>query len=156
MKTKGEIRKEILSIRNNLSSDEAISKSSIIINKVKYTEEYKNSVNIMVYMDFKNEVNTKIFIQEALKEGKNIIIPYTDTKKIEIIPIQIDKMDDLVMCSYGYLEPKQDKLSNPYNVNDIDLIVVPGVVFDKKRNRIGFGKGYYDKLLISRRPDVRL
>lgn len=155
MKTKSEIRKEILNIRNNLVVNEAISKSSIIINKLINSDEYKNSTNIMVYMDFKNEVNTKVFIEEALKEGKRIIIPYTDMEKVEIIPVEIKGFNDLVMCKFGYLEPKKEKIDNPFDVNEIDLVVVPGVVFDKKKNRVGFGKGYYDRLLTNKKPKAK-
>jgi len=155
MKTKADIRKEILDIRNNLDINEAVNKSSIIIDKLKNTDEYKNSTNIMVYMDFKNEVNTKIFIQEALSEGKKIIIPYTDMKNIEIIPVEIKDFSDLVMCKFGYLEPKKEKIDNPYDVKLIDLVVVPGVVFDKNKNRVGFGKGYYDRLLINRKNSCK-
>lgn len=151
MKTKIEIRKEILNIRNNLTPELSAYNSRIIIDKLKATEEYKNSKSIMVYMDFKNEVNTKDFINEALSEGKKIIIPYTDTDKVLIIPVEINSLDDLITCKFGYLEPKKEKISNPYDIEKIDLVVVPGVAFDKKRNRIGFGKGYYDRLLTSRR-----
>ena len=155
MKTKDEIRKEILRIRNNIETNEAINKSSIIINKLKNTAEYINSNSIMVYMDFKNEVNTKVFIEEALKEGKSIIIPYTDMAKVEIIPVQINDLEDLAMCKFGYLEPKREKIENPYDIKLIDLIVVPGVVFDKNKNRVGFGKGYYDRLLINKKPSAK-
>lgn len=151
MKSKKEIRKEILSIRNSLDPELSAQNSRIIIDKLKATEEYKNSKSVMVYMDFGNEVNTKDFINEALSEGKKIIIPYTDMEKVTIIPVEIDSLDDLVRCKFGYLEPKIEKISNPYDVEKIDLIVVPGVAFDKTRNRIGFGKGYYDRLLTIRR-----
>lgn len=150
MKTKNEIRKEILNIRNNLSSELAEQKSRIIIDKIKDTVEYKNSKSIMVYMDFKNEVNTKAFITEALAEGKKIIIPYTDVEKVLIIPVEINSLDDLVLCKFGYLEPKKEALNNPYDIEKIELIIVPGVAFDKRKNRIGFGKGYYDKFLRNR------
>ncbi len=150
MKTKNEIRKEILNIRNNLSSELAEQKSRIIIDKIKDTVEYKSSKSIMVYMDFKNEVNTKTFITEALAEGKKIIIPYTDVEKVLIIPVEINSLDDLVLCKFGYLEPKKEALNNPYDIEKIELIIVPGVAFDKRKNRIGFGKGYYDKFLRNR------
>lgn len=155
MEEKNVIRKNILKLRNDLCVEKAREKSEKIIKKLQKTQEYRLSQNIMVYMDFKNEVNTKEFIKSMFAEGKNVIIPYTDMENVVVIPIQIRDMDDLVLSKYGYLEPSKDMLKNPYNIEDIDLIIVPGVVFDKKRNRIGFGKGYYDKLLINRRKDVK-
>ncbi|QSX05151.1 5-formyltetrahydrofolate cyclo-ligase [Sedimentibacter sp. zth1] len=155
MKTKSEIRKEILNIRKNLSVEEAVQKSAKIISKLKTTSEYNNSKTIMVYMDFKNEVNTKILIEEMFSEGKEVIIPYTDMEDVVIIPVKISDMKDLVYCKYGYLEPKIDMIKNPFDVKSIDLIIIPGVVFDKNRNRVGFGKGYYDKLLVNKREDAK-
>ena len=155
MKTKAEIRKEILNIRNNMDEKEARRKSQIIIDRLKNTEEYKNSANIMVYMDFKNEVNTKIFIQEALREGKSIVIPYTDIENVKIIPVKILSLSDLVPCRFGYLEPALENTDKPYDIKLLDLIVVPGVVFDKRKNRVGFGKGYYDRLLINKKPGAK-
>lgn len=155
MKQKNEIRKKILSIRNNLTRETARDKSKFIINKFLSTEEFLISKNIMVYMDFKNEVNTKELIQYMLQSNKNVIIPYTDMVNIKIIPVEIKSLDDLVYCKYGYLEPKKECINNPFSEDQIDLIVVPGVVFDKNRNRVGFGKGYYDKLLSKRRSGVK-
>ena len=151
MKSKTKLRKEILATRKELSPELVVKDSRLIIDKLKATEEYKNAKSVMIYMDFGNEVKTKDFINEALSEGKEIIIPYTDTENVLIIPVEIESLDDLVKCKFGYLEPKKEKINTPYDVNKIDLIVVPGVVFDKKRNRIGFGKGYYDRLLSNRK-----
>lgn len=155
MKCKKEIRKEILEIRNNLSKEVSKNKSKSIISKFIKTKEFLISKNIMVYMDFKNEVNTKELIEYMLKNNKNVIIPYTDMVEVNIIPVEIKSLSDLVYCKYGYLEPKKECVENPFNINEIDLIIVPGVVFDKNRNRVGFGKGYYDKLLYKKRNDVK-
>lgn len=155
MKTKSELRREILKIRSNMDNNDAAKKSYVIIDKLKNTEEYKFSNTIMVYMDFKNEVNTKKFVSEMLCEGKKVIIPYTDMENVVVIPIKIDSLNNLVYSRYGYLEPSAQMISKPFDVEKIDLIIVPGVVFDKKKNRIGFGKGYYDKLLHNKRDDAK-
>ncbi|MFA9422030.1 MAG: 5-formyltetrahydrofolate cyclo-ligase [Sedimentibacter sp.] len=147
MENKKEYRNKILKIRNNMENHDVKEKSSIIINKLMNLEAYKTSNVVFVYMDFKNEVMTKFLIKQMLVENKRVVIPYTDTINTVIIPSELKNMEeDLVVSSYGYYEPKYENIV-PVRPEEFDLIVVPGVVFDKNLNRIGFGKGYYDRIL---------
>lgn len=155
MKTKSEIRKIILNIRNNMTKEQVIEKSSIIMNKIISSEEYKKSQTVFIYMDFKNEVMTSDLIKSMLNEGKTVVIPYTDTVNTILIPVELhDIENDLITSPFGYKEPKKEKII-PVDPKEFDLIVVPGVVFDKRLNRIGYGKGYYDRILINKRNDVK-
>lgn len=155
METKGEIRKKILSIRNDMTNQSVLEKSRIIINKLKLRKEYKESQTVFIYMDFKNEVKTLYLIKEMINEKKRVIIPYTDVQNTVIIPVELKDVDkDLKLSSFGYLEPKEEKIV-PVEASEFDLIVVPGVAFDKKLNRIGFGKGYYDRILAKKRNGVK-
>lgn len=155
METKGEIRKKILSIRNDMTNQSVLEKSRIIINKLKLRKEYKESQTVFIYMDFKNEVKTLYLIKEMINEKKRVIIPYTDVQNTVIIPVELkDVGKDLKLSSFGYLEPKEEKIV-PVEASEFDLIVVPGVAFDKKLNRIGFGKGYYDRILAKKRNGVK-
>lgn len=155
METKSETRKKILSIRNNMGNKQVIEKSKVIINKLNSTSEFKNSKTVFVYMDFKNEVKTLDLIKEMIKEKKRVIIPYTDIENTVIIPVEINDIGtDLKFSSFGYLEPKEEKVI-PIDPYEFDLIIVPGVVFDKDLNRIGFGKGYYDRILSKKRNDAK-
>ncbi|WMJ77927.1 MULTISPECIES: 5-formyltetrahydrofolate cyclo-ligase [unclassified Sedimentibacter] len=146
MENKNEFRKRILKIRNNMDHEDASVKSTVIMNKLMATDEYKNSKVVFVYMSFKNEVMTYDLINKMLAENKRVIIPYTDVKNTVIIPSEIKSMDDLVLSPFGYYEPVYEKI-RLVEPEEFDLIVVPGVVFDKQHNRIGFGKGYYDRIL---------
>lgn len=155
MNTKNEIRKMILNVRNKMTSNQVSEKSSVIIKKLKSIKEYKKSHTVFVYMDFKNEVNTTGFIKEMLNEGKRVVIPYTDIVNTVIIPVELHDLEkDLKISPFGYLEPKKEKII-PFEPKEFDLIIVPGVVFDRKLNRIGFGKGYYDRILINKRHDAK-
>ncbi len=154
MEDKNIIRRKILNKRNKLDKNFVISYSEEVINKLTCLDEYKKSDTIMSYMSFKNEVDTFNLIEKMLDENKKVIVPYTDINKVEIIPVEIkDIEDNLTYSRYGYLEPKKE-IIKPVDIKEIDLILVPGVVFDKNCNRIGFGKGYYDKLLVNRRKDT--
>lgn len=155
MNSKSDLRKIILNKRNNMSIDLVREKSKIITEKLFLTEEYKKSKTVFIYMDFKNEVITTGLINQMLNENKHVVIPYTDTVNTVIIPVEIkDIKNDLKDSSFGYREPIAEKVKE-VEIGKIDLIIVPGVVFDKRLNRIGFGKGYYDRILIRKREDTR-
>lgn len=155
MRTKNEIRKMCLDFRNNILNDEVELKSKKIINKLLKMEEYKKSNTVFVYMDFKKEVQTISLIKKMISEGKHVIVSYTDTKNTELVLFRLHNIEkDLVVSPFGYLEPKKENRI-PVNIKDIDLILVPGVAFDRELNRIGFGKGYYDKILNDRRNDAK-
>ncbi len=156
METKNQLRKKILNIRNNMSEEEATSKSRLIMRRLADLDEYKNGGTVFIYMSFKNEVMTKELIEKMLSEDKRVVIPYTDIENTVIIPSEIRNMDeDLVLSHYGYYEPVFDKIKT-VEPEEFDLIIAPGVVFDRERNRIGFGKGYYDRILCRKRNDARI
>lgn len=156
METKGNLRKRILNLRNNLSVVDVVNHSSIIMDKLVELEHYKVSKTIFVYMSFKNEVMTTELIKRMLSENKRVVIPYTDTKNTIIIPSELKNVkDDLVLNSFGYYEPVYDKIKK-VEPEEFDLIVTPGVVFDRQLNRVGFGKGYYDRILSKKRKNAKI
>lgn len=144
---KKRLREEMISIRNNMKPSEVYTLSSKIISTLVDMPEYKCSRNIMLYLSFKNEVDTFKLISYSQKYGKNVIVPFTIKERKEIIPTILKDVDsELTESYYGYLEPKKEYL-RPIDKSQIDLIIVPGVVFDKHCYRIGFGGGYYDRFL---------
>lgn len=144
------LRKEILNLRNLLSKDEVSQKSYEIIKNLKSLEEYKSGRLIMCYVDFNNEVMTKAFIDQSIEEGKRILVPAiadTTAGKKEMCAAEIASVkSDLEPGAYGILEPKKNNLKK-VEPSEIDLVVVPGVVFNTDGHRIGYGAGYYDRFL---------
>lgn len=142
---KKNIRIDILKVRESLKEEEHDIKDNIIIEKLYNLDLYKTSKNIFVYVSFRDEINTIKLIERALIDNKNIYVPkvYNSTKTMKAI--FLDSLDKLEKNKMGILEPKDDNLV--INKNDIDLIIVPGAVFDKSFNRIGYGGGYYDRYL---------
>ena len=137
---KNKIRQKILEKRNNLSTEEVEKKSDLIIQNLK--KFIKNAENIMIFMDMKNEV--KITKLMELYPEKSFFIPkITDSKNREM---KINKYEEneLVLHKFGYYESSS---SDFYNENILDIVIVPAVVFDLEKNRIGFGGGYYDTFL---------
>ena len=137
---KNKIRQEILKTRNNLSTEEVEKKSDLIIQNLE--KFIKNAENIMIFMDMKNEVRiTKLM---ELYPEKSFFIPkITDSKNREM-KINRYEENELVLHKFGYYESSS---SDFYNENILDIVIVPAVVFDLEKNRIGFGGGYYDTFL---------
>ena len=104
-----------------------------------------NSYNrIALFASLDTEIDTFSLIQTLLEEGKIIYLPKVEGKDINFY--QITSLDGLVVSKdkYHIREPKGD---NPVNPKDIEIIVCPGVAFDKSNHRLGHGKGYYDRYL---------
>lgn len=152
MESKSQLRKRVLNVRNNMSKEDVKKNSNAIMDKITSLDIYKQSKVVFIYMDFKNEVITSNLIKHMLSEKKRVVIPYTDSINTVLIPSEITKESDLKQNSFGYFEPKSIL---PVNIEEIDLVIVPGVVFDKNLNRIGFGKGYYDKILNRLKPSAK-
>lgn len=143
-KVKKIIRQEILNLRKVLTAEEVASKSENIFNRLASSAMFVKSKNVMVYMDFKNEVSTNLIINYLLKSDKGVIIPITISGTRNMILSQLlDPNKELERNSYGILEPKPQYIRKA-NPELLDLVIVPGVAFDISGYRIGYGGGYYD------------
>ncbi len=144
------LRQKMLNLRTSLGSEELSQKSLCIFRKLSSMDIYDKSKIIMCYMDIKNEVKTHDFINESLKIGKRIAIPSISqdiNRQKFIIPCEIYNIDkEVEKRTFGILEPK-DCYKRILNPKDIDMVIVPGVAFDLKKNRLGYGAGYYDRFL---------
>ncbi len=138
---KNKIRKEIIKRREDLSREEVLRKSKIISEEVIEDGAYKKTENILIYIDFKGEVCTKFIIEDALKRGKNIFIP--KIKEGEMVFYKFEGYDELESGYFGISEPKED--GELFDGNCEFIVITPAVAFDKANNRIGFGKGFYDR-----------
>ncbi|MCT4594552.1 MAG: 5-formyltetrahydrofolate cyclo-ligase [Anaeromicrobium sp.] len=148
------IRKDLLEMRRNLTKSEVESKSHKIFTSLCNMDLFKNSKSIMIYMDFRNEVQTNEIINHMLKQDKRPIIPISipSTKTLILSQLKNPK-EDLTEGTYGVLEPREDSI-RPFNPNNLDLILVPGVAFDPFGYRVGYGAGYYDRFLSSLKEKV--
>jgi 5-formyltetrahydrofolate cyclo-ligase len=141
---KDKIRKQIRHLRNNHSEGERKIKSERIKKLLFSTKEFMESDTILFYYSIKDEVNTKKMIEDSLRMGKRIVLPVTDVKNHKLILSEIKNLEDLKNGAFGISEPKDVA---PISIKDVHLIIVPGIAFDFRGYRIGYGKGYYDRLL---------
>lgn len=135
------LRKEILEKRNKLKKEEIIEKSKEIKEKLFLMPDFINAKTVAFYVSFDNEVFTHSMIKELLGKKRILVSKVMDN---EIIFSEIINFNELKPGKFGILEPVD---INKADYNEIDLIIVPGIVFDKKGHRIGYGYGMYDKLL---------
>lgn len=144
---KENIRRKILKQRGRMTQEEASILSEKIIEKLKKIPVYKTSKTIMLYLSFGNEVDSTKIIEDCFKDGKRVVMPYCRKSDMSITPTEIKDIEmDLSENDMGYKQPKKDSLS-PVDPSEIDLIIVPGIAFDRKGYRVGFGAGYYDRFL---------
>ncbi len=146
---KKEIREAILQEKVKFSKAVAKEKSLAIFNILKETDLYKNADNVMVYitLDNENEVSTAPLINDLFDKGKRIFVPLTVHKTKELIVSELKDLEgDLEIGNFGVMEPKKET-TRPVDPSILDLVIVPGVAFDKEGYRIGHGAGYYDRFL---------
>lgn len=145
--SKPNIRKKIIAERKNMTDQQVESLSDMIINKLKKLPIYKKSETVMVYISFGNEVDSRKLIEDCFKNGKRVVVPFCQKDGMKLIPTEIKDLEsDLVTDDMGYIQPKKDSI-RPVDTSEIDLIVLPGIAFDRKGYRVGFGAGYYDRFL---------
>ncbi len=120
--------------------------------------EYALAETIMFYIDVRSEVRTRDDLALALAAGKTIVVPWCNADG-ELELFRLENMEELEIGMYKILEPRTELRSLPekqVNVDTLDLIMVPGVAFDRRGARMGHGKGYYDKLLQHARGNTPL
>jgi 5-formyltetrahydrofolate cyclo-ligase len=98
-----------------------------------------------------SEVSTRLLVADARQRGLRVAVPVTLTAEHRLLPTELPADDRLVAGPFGILEPAPDARV-PVAVDGLDLAVVPGAAFDPQGNRLGWGAGYYDRLLADLRP----
>lgn len=147
---KKDLRSKYIEIRNALSEDTKI-KASILMEKCIINNDlYKESDNILLFASYGSEINTFDLISSTLKLNKKLFLPKVCGD--DLLFFCISSLDDLSLGYKGIYEPIGNTKLFDYEEADIDrtLIIMPGVVFDKNNNRLGYGKGFYDRFLMDK------
>lgn len=143
---KSELRKRLTHIRSAIPYEQILEKSKRITAKLQHLDEYRVATAVMFYVSYDNEVYTHKLIKEVLKaKTKETIVPLTDVLNRKLLPVKIESWSELSPGAYNILEPENKQ--NVVDVDTIDLVLLPGIAFDERGNRIGHGAGYYDRLL---------
>ena len=149
------VRKETLTARTAISLQELVEKSEIITDLLLNSDIYKEANTIMAYLDFRNEVKTEKIIKTAIADGKQVVIPISVVETRQLILSEMINYDiELEQGAYGILEPKKEFIRET-DPNVVDVVLIPGVAFDERGYRVGYGAGYYDRFLERVRPDTK-
>jgi 5-formyltetrahydrofolate cyclo-ligase len=150
------IREQAHACRNAQADKDDLSRT--ICERFMALPEYAAAKTVLFYIDVRSEVRTRHSLPAALASGKNIIVPWCNDKG-ELELFRLADMSELAIGMYKILEPKPELRNLPEKQvrrEELDLVMVPGVAFDRRGARMGHGKGYYDKLLQHARPDTPL
>lgn len=156
LEIKTQIREEAHARRRDQKDKDGLSRQ--IMQRFFALPAYQTAQTVMLYLDVRAEVRTRHDLPTALESGKKIVVPWcNDAGQLELFHLQ--SLEELSVGMYKILEPKPELRGLPekqVDVKALDLIMVPGVAFDRRGARMGHGKGYYDKLLEHARPDTPL
>lgn len=153
MLEKERLRRTYIEKRDNLSREEIMSKSRSIEERLFENVGYRESTSILFYVSFRSEVNTLPLLKKAIEEGKRVLVPVTDKERKVLHIAHLESISALKESTYGIREPSLTS-SGSISYQEIDLVMVPGVIFDERGYRVGYGGGYYDRLLVQLREDV--
>ena len=154
-KTKQELRSEFLRIRRAVAPAQREIWNCRIAELLMSWPIYQQCRSVMFYVAMADETATAGLIEDALQRGKQVYAPLLGTQYGEMSAAAIKRPQDLVIGKYGLKMPPPDSATLAVG-ESIDLIVVPGVVFDRTGNRLGMGAGYYDRFFSWTRHTVRL
>jgi len=137
------LRRKMLESRKALSEDVYREKSLLIQQRLISTEEYSIANVLVLYSPIHNEVETQQVFENSLTSGKKVLLPAVYEGKL--LFRELKGIADLYKGKFGILEPSA--ANAVFDPGLADLIVLPGIAFDLKGHRVGYGKGYYDKTL---------
>jgi 5-formyltetrahydrofolate cyclo-ligase len=141
--TKARIRTKIVAAFKNQKEEELFKKSLRIMRALFRNTLFKKAKTVMFYLSMDSEVDTSEMITEALRSGKKVVVPVCGGNR-KIVPCLLNPKGAMQRGPYGILEPARKK---PLSLKHLELVVVPGVAFDRTGKRLGRGKGYYDSFL---------
>lgn len=150
---KRQIRKRILRERDNLSAEARKIGDILLTERILGHQWYYRSEYILCYVNYGSEISTREILTEALKAGKKVYVPKVlGDREPEMDFFRIQNLEELATGYKGIPEPSGDTEKYAYSPDRAErtLMLMPGVAFDPFRNRIGYGKGFYDRFLADR------
>lgn len=152
-KSKRELREKFLKVRSELDVKSVEQFSENISNKIINSLFFQNADKIAIYIPSKNEVNIRKVIERAWSLGKTILVPKIEHNTNKMRFYKIASWEELRLGKFQILEPIVGE-EKPFPIGDIEVMLIPGIVFDYNGNRIGYGKGYFDRYLYLSSPYI--
>ena len=152
---KEQFRRYILRLRDRQSTRDIEQKSMEIMDQVLHLNEYVRARGIACYISKDSEVDTRRLIRKALDGHRRVLVPVVKKGDIDLFFSEIkDLGKELTPGSFDIPEPRPEYL-RPESLDAVDVLFVPGIVWDKEGYRLGWGRGYFDRVLKSLPEHVR-
>jgi len=144
---KKKIRKEILEKLHNIDKEEKKKRVKVLKEKLFSLAEFKKAKCVMFYVSKHYEIDTHEMIDESIAMGKKVVVPITlkEEKTLGLSELR-DREKELIKGYYGIHQP-HEKHIKPVRLEEVDVMVIPGIAFDKYGHRLGHGGGYFDRFL---------
>lgn len=154
-KQKAELRWAMLDKRDALTLAARTEMNRVISGKLLALPEYRQAKIILAYMNIGSEFDSTAFIHDILARGKMLVLPKVNkaTKMLDIFQVK-NPTTDLLPGVWGIAEPDPTKCQL-ISIREVDFVLVPGLAFDASGQRVGYGGGYYDKLLAASDKNLR-
>ena len=143
---KTQIRKTVLKQRRALSASEKTHAELQMLKFLQSWDIFRNARSIHIFLSKSDEPNTSPIIELGWKSGKQIGVPCVFPDTLELFHSQLNSFEELLSGSLGVLEPSPENRI-AMTPECFDLVIIPGVAFDRQGGRLGYGKGYYDRFL---------
>jgi 5-formyltetrahydrofolate cyclo-ligase len=143
---KQDLRRSVAARREAQGDVAALSRR--IWDKILALPQFVRARTVMTYLDIGNEVRTRQYVPELWQLGKKVVVPFCTARDLRLF--HLINMDELSPGTWQILEPKpewRERAERHVEASELDLIVVPGLAFDRNGGRLGLGKGYYDRFL---------
>ncbi|MGA2791770.1 MAG: 5-formyltetrahydrofolate cyclo-ligase [Candidatus Bathyarchaeia archaeon] len=147
------LRTQMLALRNSKPASELDQLSSKITARLLELPKVKEARTISTYLDIGSEVRTRGLVGWALENGKRLIVPVVDQANQRLIFSEFKAPEELERGAHGIPEPKSE-FRRPVALEQADVILVPGVAWDQRGFRIGYGAGYYDRSINALRTHI--
>ena len=148
------LRKNILAARDALPNPERTAKSNAIARQIWQLDAFAHCRAPFIYVHFRSEVETSELINQCLARHKEVSVPLTLTKTKRLDPYHLTNPEQQLTHGYCNIPEPDPEKADLFDASRIDVVILPGSVFDAKGGRLGYGGGYYDRFLADQAPQA--
>jgi 5-formyltetrahydrofolate cyclo-ligase len=147
--SKNGIRKQLLALREQLSAESRAAHGNAIVERLLQMPEYQQADTVLGYMNFGAEFASEFWVRRVLADGKKLALPRVNqhTSQLDLYRVE-DIESQLAVGLWGIREPIVSRCERLTRINEVEFALLPGVAFTRDGARLGYGRGFYDKLLV--------
>lgn len=143
------IRRAVIERRDAMPSEQRAAASERVGELLMRLPEIERAATVMAFWSFGSEIDTTPVLERLHAAGKRIVLPRVEGS--DVVAVVYEPGDEVAAASFGAMEPMGTTL---VEAEAVDVVITPGVAFDREGRRIGYGGGFYDRFLPRTRPDV--